>query len=92
MSIMKLRARMSAVSSLLTLLLVCRRIAWGKYTNCGQTCIAPDYILCEPSIQNQVIEEVQKAIKVGKSQDSSFMLDFVINGVEAANGRNCLKP
>lgn len=41
----------------------CRRITWGKYTNCGQTCIAPDYILCEPSIQNRVIEEVKKAIK-----------------------------
>ncbi|KAM6907415.1 aldehyde dehydrogenase family 3 member A2-like [Xenentodon cancila] len=41
----------------------CRRVTWGKYTNCGQTCIAPDYILCEPSIQDQVIEEVKKAIK-----------------------------
>lgn len=47
----------------LTVLLF-RRITWGKYTNCGQTCIAPDYILCEPSIQNRVIEEVKKAIKV----------------------------
>uniref|UniRef100_A0A8C6L7N7 Aldehyde dehydrogenase n=1 Tax=Nothobranchius furzeri TaxID=105023 RepID=A0A8C6L7N7_NOTFU len=37
--------------------IACRRIAWGKYTNCGQTCIAPDYILCEPSIQDRVIEE-----------------------------------
>lgn len=41
-----------------------RRITWGKYTNCGQTCIAPDYILCEPSIQDRVIEEVKKSIKV----------------------------
>ncbi|MEQ2176468.1 aldehyde dehydrogenase 3, member A2 [Goodea atripinnis] len=39
------------------------RITWGKYTNCGQTCIAPDYILCEPSIQDRVIEEVKKSIK-----------------------------
>lgn len=53
---------------MLTLLLVRRRIAWGKFTNCGQTCIAPDYILCNPSIQNRVIEEVQKAIKVWKEQ------------------------
>ncbi|XP_070839906.1 aldehyde dehydrogenase family 3 member A2b [Chaetodon trifascialis] len=41
----------------------CRRIAWGKYSNCGQICISPDYVLCEPSIQNQVIAEVKKAIK-----------------------------
>ncbi|NWH37120.1 AL3A2 dehydrogenase, partial [Chloropsis hardwickii] len=30
------------------LAVACRRITWGKYMNCGQTCIAPDYILsCE---------------------------------------------
>uniref|UniRef100_A0A3P8UVB2 Aldehyde dehydrogenase n=1 Tax=Cynoglossus semilaevis TaxID=244447 RepID=A0A3P8UVB2_CYNSE len=34
----------------------CRRITWGKFVNCGQTCIAPDYILCEPSIQSQVVD------------------------------------
>lgn len=26
-----------------------RRIIWGKMVNCGQTCIAPDYILCNKS-------------------------------------------
>uniref|UniRef100_A0A672L2M2 Aldehyde dehydrogenase family 3 member A2 n=1 Tax=Sinocyclocheilus grahami TaxID=75366 RepID=A0A672L2M2_SINGR len=33
--------------------IACRRITWGKYMNCGQTCIAPDYILCESSIQDK---------------------------------------
>lgn len=41
------------------------RITWGKFVNCGQTCIAPDYVLCEPSIQGRVIEEITKNIKVG---------------------------
>ncbi|KAK2847530.1 hypothetical protein Q5P01_010529 [Channa striata] len=41
----------------------CRRITWGKFVNCGQTCIAPDYILCEPSIQSRVVEEIKKSIK-----------------------------
>uniref|UniRef100_A0A670ZGW3 Aldehyde dehydrogenase family 3 member A2 n=1 Tax=Pseudonaja textilis TaxID=8673 RepID=A0A670ZGW3_PSETE len=41
----------------------CRRIAWGKYLNCGQTCIAPDYILCSPSIQKTVVENIKKNIK-----------------------------
>lgn len=45
------------------LTIACRRIAWGKYSNCGQTCIAPDYILCDPSIQDRVIEEIKKNIK-----------------------------
>uniref|UniRef100_A0A8C6WJ99 Aldehyde dehydrogenase 3 family, member A1 n=1 Tax=Neogobius melanostomus TaxID=47308 RepID=A0A8C6WJ99_9GOBI len=35
---------------------VARRITWGKFVNCGQTCIAPDYVLCEPSVQNQLID------------------------------------
>ncbi|XP_067363062.1 aldehyde dehydrogenase family 3 member A2-like isoform X2 [Channa argus] len=41
----------------------CRRITWGKFVNCGQTCIAPDYVLCEPSIQSRVVEEIKKSIK-----------------------------
>ena len=41
------------------------RITWGKFVNCGQTCIAPDYILCEPSIQSRVVEEINKNVKVG---------------------------
>uniref|UniRef100_A0A8C2R0F0 Aldehyde dehydrogenase family 3 member A2 n=1 Tax=Capra hircus TaxID=9925 RepID=A0A8C2R0F0_CAPHI len=41
----------------------CRRIAWGKFMNCGQTCIAPDYVLCEPSLQDQIVRKVQEAVK-----------------------------
>ncbi|XP_028276284.1 fatty aldehyde dehydrogenase-like [Parambassis ranga] len=41
----------------------CRRITWGKFVNVGQTCIAPDYILCEASIQSRVVEEIKKCIK-----------------------------
>ncbi|XP_030259150.1 aldehyde dehydrogenase family 3 member A2-like isoform X2 [Sparus aurata] len=43
--------------------IACRRITWGKFVNCGQTCIAPDYILCEPSIQSRVVEEINKNVK-----------------------------
>lgn len=41
-----------------------RRITWGKYMNCGQTCIAPDYILCDPSIQSKVVENIKATLKV----------------------------
>ncbi|XP_054994473.1 aldehyde dehydrogenase family 3 member A2 isoform X4 [Sorex araneus] len=41
----------------------CRRIAWGKYMNCGQTCIAPDYVLCEPSLQSQVVQKIKETVK-----------------------------
>lgn len=32
--------------------------------NCGQTCIAPDYILCNPSIQSSVVENIKAALQV----------------------------
>ncbi|KAG8521885.1 Aldehyde dehydrogenase family 3 member A2, partial [Galemys pyrenaicus] len=41
----------------------CRRITWGKYLNCGQTCIAPDYILCEPSLQDQIVQKIKETVK-----------------------------
>ncbi|XP_067864555.1 aldehyde dehydrogenase, dimeric NADP-preferring-like [Heptranchias perlo] len=40
----------------------CRRIAWGRYTNCGQTCIAPDYILCDKSIQDEVVKKISTSL------------------------------
>lgn len=30
--------------------LVCKRIAWGKFVNAGQTCIAPDYVLVHEEV------------------------------------------
>ena len=43
--------------------LAAKRIVWGKYLNCGQTCVAPDYILCERSIKDEFVAEVVKQIK-----------------------------
>ncbi|XP_062031159.1 aldehyde dehydrogenase family 3 member A2-like [Lepus europaeus] len=43
---------------------VCRRITWGKYMNCGQTCIAPDYVLCEASLQNQIVQKIKETVQV----------------------------
>lgn len=38
------------------------RIVWGKYLNCGQTCVAPDYILCHESVKSALITELKKQI------------------------------
>lgn len=43
--------------------LAARRIVFGKYLNCGQTCVAPDYIICHESIKDEFIKEVFKEIK-----------------------------
>lgn len=44
--------------------LAAKRIVFGKYLNCGQTCVAPDYILCEESIKDEFIKEVKHQIKL----------------------------
>uniref|UniRef100_A0A3P8UMR8 Aldehyde dehydrogenase n=1 Tax=Cynoglossus semilaevis TaxID=244447 RepID=A0A3P8UMR8_CYNSE len=54
----------------------CRRITWGKFVNCGQTCIAPDYILCEASIQSRVVEEIRKCIKEFYTEDPKTFKDY----------------
>ncbi len=43
--------------------LAARRIVFGKYLNCGQTCVAPDYVLCERSVKDEFVAEVVKQIK-----------------------------
>lgn len=40
-----------------------KRILWGKFTNAGQTCIAPDYILCTADVQEKFIKMAEKIIK-----------------------------
>ena len=40
-----------------------RRIAFAKYTNAGQTCVAPDYVLIEASLKDAFIAELKTAIK-----------------------------
>jgi len=40
-----------------------RRIAWGKFLNCGQTCVAPDYILCDVSVKDALVSALGGEIK-----------------------------
>lgn len=39
-----------------------KRIVWGKYLNAGQTCVAPDYILCDVRIRDRLIAEIRRQI------------------------------
>lgn len=43
--------------------LAARRIVFGKYLNCGQTCVAPDYIYCDRRIKDQLLAEIKRQIK-----------------------------
>ena len=42
--------------------LAARRIAFGKFLNCGQTCVAPDYILCHGSVKDRFLEYLKAEI------------------------------
>lgn len=39
-----------------------KRILWGKLTNAGQTCVAPDYLLAQEHIYEELIEELKNTI------------------------------
>ncbi|MCQ2586804.1 MAG: aldehyde dehydrogenase [Treponema sp.] len=40
-----------------------RRLVFGKYLNCGQTCVAPDYVYVHKSVQEKFVEAVISEIK-----------------------------
>ena len=42
--------------------LAARRIAFGKVLNAGQTCVAPDYLMIEKSVEAPFFEEYKKAL------------------------------
>lgn len=43
--------------------LAAKRIVFGKYLNCGQTCVAPDYIYCHSEVKDELIKQIQKQIR-----------------------------
>ena len=61
--------------------LAARRIVFGKYLNCGQTCVAPDYIYCDPKVKAQLVEEIKRQIRkqFGKDPLSNKNYGKIIN-------------
>ena len=43
--------------------LAAKRIVFGKFLNCGQTCVAPDYILCDKTIKYELIGAIQRQLR-----------------------------
>ena len=58
-----------------------RRIVWGKFTNAGQTCIAPDYILADADTEAQLIPLLEKSINdmYGENPQKSDSYGRIIN-------------
>lgn len=58
-----------------------RRIIWGKFTNAGQTCTAPDYLLVHHTIKDKLIAALQKQLIefYGDSAESSSDYSNIVN-------------
>ena len=44
--------------------LAAKRIVFGKFLNCGQTCVAPDYIYCDEAVKPKLLQELKKQIRL----------------------------
>ncbi|XP_043525064.1 aldehyde dehydrogenase, dimeric NADP-preferring isoform X2 [Frieseomelitta varia] len=53
-----------------------KRVLWGKCINGGQTCVAPDYILCTEEIQNKFIEKAKQILKEWYADNPKESPDF----------------
>ena len=61
--------------------LAAKRIVFGKYLNCGQTCVAPDYIICDEIIKDDLVKEIKKQIylQYGKNPLKNKDYGHIIN-------------
>ena len=64
-----------------------RRIAWGKFLNAGQTCVAPDYVLVHQEVKDALVAELKKAIRQMYGEDPRTSPDYprIINDRQMAH-------
>lgn len=53
-----------------------RRIAWGKFTNAGQTCVAPDYVLATSDVAEALVKRIAVAVTEFYGEDPKASPDF----------------
>jgi aldehyde dehydrogenase (NAD+) len=56
--------------------LAARRIAFGKYLNCGQTCVAPDYLLIDSCVKDRFIRLFIKEVTAMYGADALSNPDY----------------
>jgi aldehyde dehydrogenase (NAD+) len=59
-----------------------RRIAWGKFLNAGQTCIAPDYVLVDQQVKDALVDKLTHQIGAFYGTDPKASKSFgrIVNG------------
>jgi aldehyde dehydrogenase (NAD+) len=53
-----------------------RRIAWGKFMNAGQTCIAPDYVLVHQDREDELIDALRRTLLEFYGEDPGSSPDY----------------
>ena len=53
-----------------------QRIAWGKWLNAGQTCVAPDYVLVDRAVEQPLIDELRRTIASFYGDDPKASADY----------------
>ncbi|NMM98736.1 aldehyde dehydrogenase family protein [Bifidobacterium olomucense] len=58
-----------------------RRIVWGKFTNAGQTCVAPDYVLATPDVAEKLAKRIAVAVTefFGENPQDSHDYGRIVN-------------
>jgi aldehyde dehydrogenase (NAD+) len=55
---------------------VARRLAWSKFLNAGQTCVAPDYVLATPAVADRLLERLAEAVTELYGPDPAASADY----------------
>lgn len=53
-----------------------RRIAWGKFVNAGQTCVAPDYVLADTRVVDELVNGLRAAVSGFFGDDPATSDDY----------------
>lgn len=53
-----------------------KRIAWGKFANCGQICVSPDYLLIDRKVKDKFLELISKEIRLFYGEDPEESNNF----------------
>jgi aldehyde dehydrogenase (NAD+) len=69
------------------------KICFGRFNNSGQTCIAPDYVLCHYKVINEFVEKLQKKALAmyGNSKEGSPEMGKMINEFHAKRVQDLIK-
>ena len=56
--------------------LAAKRIAWGKFMNAGQTCVAPDFVLVQRGVREAFVAALKKSLREFYGEDASRSADY----------------